>query len=406
MKGGEYIIENIINYINLSNSILIPIIYIIGVLLKSFIWFNNKYIPLTLLIIAIVLSLDIYSVYNIQSVAIAIIQGTLITGVAVLIHQIIKQMIFDKPFFSVAEKGNGDQRGDIHENKEIDNSEIKKDVSKFEENNYLKMSNACHEGEVNRYIKIYLDAGHGGNDPGLVHNGYKEKDLNLEAVIYIGNRLSELGFEVGYSRTTDINAGGSYVRGIKAKGYNYFLSLHCNAGGGIGTEIIANCKEIGALVQSHYQREFSTLGGVRKIYSRKYSKDLIVTRTIANNKFTHIVNDLDWYGVLRGSWSVGVTGDIIELFFLDNVNDLNNYLLKKKDYWEAIIKSICFTYGVEYKDTIVEIINEDFQKLQEQINDLNQVIKGKDNIINSLQNELAQFVPITLYEKNNSNIDD
>jgi len=28
-------------------------------------------------------------------------------------------------------------------------------------------------------VKIYIDPGHGGNDPGAVGNGLREKDINL-----------------------------------------------------------------------------------------------------------------------------------------------------------------------------------------------------------------------------------
>ena len=330
--------------------------------------------------------------FTINDIINSIVQGVLITGTAVLGNQLYKQMHKDLPFFSIAELGNEDQRGDYY----ITNNENIDDIS---------LGQIDNERGMNMPVKIYLDAGHGGNSPGAVYNSYKEKDLNLEAVLYIGKRLTELGAEVGYSRTTDINAGEVFSRGVKAKGYNYFLSIHCNAGGGNGAEIIANCKETGAMVESYYKEALSKLGKFRKIYSRKYSNGAIIERSIVNGSYTNIVDDLDWYGVLRGCWSVGVSGNIIEMFFLDNINDLNNYLMNKQAFWEAIIKSICLTFGIEYHEANGsnngnnEVFQVSSEELQNEIETLRQTIQLKDNQIRALQSELAKFVPTNLYER-------
>jgi len=385
-------IYNFVSYISEEKLILIPVLYLLGMILKSIKVFNSKYIPLVLIFIGIILA-TLLGPFTIKEVTNSIIQGILVAGAAVLSNQVYKQIHVERTLLSEAQMGNLDQIGeDIIINSFDDTN------TELMNNNLINMNNS---GVLHVPVKIYLDAGHGGNDPGVVYNGYKEKDLNLEAVLYIGNRLTELGFEVGYSRTTDINPGEVFSRGTKGKGYNYFLSIHCNAGGGTGAEIIVNCKETGAEIQSNYRTELSRLGNFRKIYSRKYSNGSIIERTIENNKFTNIVNDLDWYGVLRGSWSGGVTGDLLELFFLDNSNDLNNYLLKKHEYFEAIIKSICFTHGVEYKETENKTSSkEEITELKEQIESLNQTVKEKDNLISALQSELSMYTPITFYEKN------
>lgn len=40
-------------------------------------------------------------------------------------------------------------------------------------------------------VKIFIDPGHGGNDPGAVANGLKEKDLTLKIAKKIQSLLSE-----------------------------------------------------------------------------------------------------------------------------------------------------------------------------------------------------------------------
>jgi N-acetylmuramoyl-L-alanine amidase len=88
-------------------------------------------------------------------------------------------------------------------------------------------------------IKIYIDPGHGGKDPGAVGNGIQEKDIALTlgkkirdilAAEYddLAIKMSRTGdtFPTLSDRTNDANSWGA----------NYFLSIHCNAGGGDGFE--------------------------------------------------------------------------------------------------------------------------------------------------------------------------
>lgn len=87
-------------------------------------------------------------------------------------------------------------------------------------------------------MKIVLDAGHGGHDPGAVANGLKEKDITLAIVKHIGRMLGEYeGVEVHYTRTDDrfleLSERAAIANKLKA---DYFISIHINAGGGTGFE--------------------------------------------------------------------------------------------------------------------------------------------------------------------------
>ena len=78
--------------------------------------------------------------------------------------------------------------------------------------------------------KVFIDSGHGGTDPGACSGNVKEKDINLEVGLMLGEMLTKEGFTVGYSRTTD-----TYVslaeRANKSNrfGAKVFISIHCNA---------------------------------------------------------------------------------------------------------------------------------------------------------------------------------
>src|SRR5690625_2887937 len=88
-------------------------------------------------------------------------------------------------------------------------------------------------------IKIYIDAGHGGNDPGAVGNGLREKDLTLDIAKRIKKYLDDnyTGHRVKLSRTGDKTLSlKQRTNDANRWGADYFLSIHINAGGGTGYE--------------------------------------------------------------------------------------------------------------------------------------------------------------------------
>jgi N-acetylmuramoyl-L-alanine amidase len=87
-------------------------------------------------------------------------------------------------------------------------------------------------------VKIYVDAGHGGNDPGAQGNGLQEKQVTLQIAKKVAEYLR--GYSnatVKMSRTTDktVSLAGR-TNEANAWGADYFLSIHINASGGTGYE--------------------------------------------------------------------------------------------------------------------------------------------------------------------------
>ena len=80
-------------------------------------------------------------------------------------------------------------------------------------------------------MKLYLDPGHGGSDPGAVANGLQEK----EVVLAIAKRIEDLlmrysGVEVKMSRSADITKSlVTRTNEANTWGADIFLSIHCNA---------------------------------------------------------------------------------------------------------------------------------------------------------------------------------
>ena len=77
-----------LSYITENALIIIPVLYIIGMILKGTEKVKDKYIPLILLPIGIALSMGIAGAIT----ADAIIQGVLVTGASVYANQLVKQI--------------------------------------------------------------------------------------------------------------------------------------------------------------------------------------------------------------------------------------------------------------------------------------------------------------------------
>ncbi|MEM6516554.1 MAG: N-acetylmuramoyl-L-alanine amidase [Bacteroidota bacterium] len=78
---------------------------------------------------------------------------------------------------------------------------------------------------------VVLDAGHGGDDPGNLGSGYKEKEIALKIVLEVGKALEQnKGIKVIYTRKTDkfVTLRGRAKIANDADA-DLFVSVHCNA---------------------------------------------------------------------------------------------------------------------------------------------------------------------------------
>lgn len=99
------------------------------------------------------------------------------------------------------------------------------DFESFEDSPALKGSSL--EGK-----KFYVDAGHGGTDPGAVNNnlGLQEKIAALDIALFLGEEFESAGAEVYFSRSTDfypsLSARTSQANNL---GVDCFISIHLNS---------------------------------------------------------------------------------------------------------------------------------------------------------------------------------
>ncbi|MGJ7922532.1 N-acetylmuramoyl-L-alanine amidase [Neobacillus sp. LXY-4] len=88
-------------------------------------------------------------------------------------------------------------------------------------------------------VKIFIDPGHGGSDPGAVGNGLQEKNLTLQIALSLRDILVNEyeGVSLLLSRTSDQTVSLSQrTDAANQWGADYYLSIHINAGGGTGFE--------------------------------------------------------------------------------------------------------------------------------------------------------------------------
>lgn len=87
-------------------------------------------------------------------------------------------------------------------------------------------------------VKVFIDAGHGGSDPGAVGNGLKEKDITLKLAKRVESLLKNYqNVLTKMSRTGDTYPSLSDRTNEANKwGADFLLSIHINAGGGNGYE--------------------------------------------------------------------------------------------------------------------------------------------------------------------------
>ncbi|MBO5407832.1 MAG: N-acetylmuramoyl-L-alanine amidase [Clostridia bacterium] len=97
-------------------------------------------------------------------------------------------------------------------------------------------------------MKLCIDAGHNysGFDTGATGNGLKEQNITFPVCQFLKNKLEQAGITVVMTRETlTQNLGTSVNSSLKKRAEisnnekcDYFISIHCNAGGGTGTEVL------------------------------------------------------------------------------------------------------------------------------------------------------------------------
>lgn len=175
--------------------------------------------------------------------------------------------------------------------------------------------------------KVFLSAGHGGNDPGAVANGLYEKTVNLNTLLACQVELIRHGVDVVCSRKSDVDDPVvQEVKEANESGASIAVSFHANAGGGDGFEAFyhgsnTNGKKLAGLCEKHVLSLGQNSRGLKhgdKLYF------------IKNTKMTSV---------------------LVESFFVDNKADkkIGDTIAEQKAFGVAYAKAILEYLGIAYK---------------------------------------------------------
>lgn len=193
---------------------------------------------------------------------------------------------------------------------------------------------------------VIVDAGHGGIDSGAVGNGLKEKDLTLQAAIYMYNRLEELGIRAVMTRTDDeYLPKADRVKRIMSLYNNnpntLIVSNHINAGGAEGVEIVYSINSDSTLANMLLDNIGEAGQIKRKAYQRRLPEN--------PNK--------DYYYIIR---EIGNAESVlVEYGFIDNTKDAYKLQNNLDNLVEGAVKAIAEYLGVPYTKPGITVNDQD-----------------------------------------------
>ena len=182
--------------------------------------------------------------------------------------------------------------------------------------------------------KVYIGVGHGGNDPGAVALGRKEKDLALDISKACKDELVRHGVSVKISRESDVTKDlADRIKECNAFAPDVAVDIHLNAGGGDGVEVFHSKadKKDDALAQN-------------------ILNEIIAIGQNSRGLKTKLLDDgRDYFGFIR---QINCSSALVECAFLDNATDVQivDTLEERKKMGIAIAKGILKTLGITYKN--------------------------------------------------------
>lgn len=199
---------------------------------------------------------------------------------------------------------------------------------------------------MNSNTLVIVDAGHGGIDSGAIGNGLKEKDLTLQAAIYMYNRLEELGIRAVMTRTDDeyLPKSDRVKRIMNLYNNNpntLIVSNHINAGGAEGVEIVYSINSDSTLANMLLDNIGEAGQIKRKAYQRRLPEN--------PNK--------DYYYIIRETGNAESV--LVEYGFIDNTKDAYKLQNNLDDLVEGAVKAIAEYLGVPYTKPGITVNDQD-----------------------------------------------
>lgn len=225
-------------------------------------------------------------------------------------------------------------------------------------------------------LKVFIDPGHGGTDPGAGDHGLKEKDLTLS----ISKRIQKLlmnykDVEVKLSRTKDMTLSLKQRTDMANKwGADFLYSIHINAGGGEGYEDFIH----------NNLSDSSNTAKIRDIIHAEIMKQVDFKERGRKKENFHMLRESDMTAVLTESGFIDSKVDSSKLksdAYLDKIAKGHvNGLVKA---YKLKLKDTSITYKIKAGDTLTAIAIkhnvtvEDIMKANTSIKKANEIRAGE-----------------------------
>lgn len=175
---------------------------------------------------------------------------------------------------------------------------------------------------------IYVDAGHGGMDPGAIYKNIKEKDINLKISKKLAEKLEELGATVYMTRYDDYDLSIQNTNSVKRSDLSrrafmineskcdLYISIHLNS----------DLSPTWHGTQIFYDDVNEENKNLAKIMQEIFHKEMNSDRNYKEISNIYLYRKVNRVGIL------------VEAGFLSNPND--RYLLKQDSHQHKIANTI------------------------------------------------------------------
>lgn len=168
-------------------------------------------------------------------------------------------------------------------------------------------------------MRILLDPGHGGHDPGAVSGGAVEKDITLDVCLSLGYRLRRSGINILFTRDRDAFISPTDRLGmIRAYQPHAFVSIHCNAA--------LNPQAHG--IETFYRDDYDYP------LAAAIHKSLIGMTEMNDRGVKNDIKDINRKLAVLGDLTTPAC--LVEIGFITNATDLNEILTDRDKIVEAL----------------------------------------------------------------------
>lgn len=169
-------------------------------------------------------------------------------------------------------------------------------------------------------IKVCIDPGHGGKDPGAVGNGLLEKDITLDIALRLKEKLSEFNIVLTRSKDEYLPLCERVAIANEAKAA-LFVSIHVNASAdsspqgletwhhpnSVGGKLLAEYIQSAVLTISGLKdRGLKTSGGLYVLRTTKAPAVLVELGFISNAEDAALLKLGTWREQMAGALSFGI----------------------------------------------------------------------------------------------------